>query len=463
MYDREVWQKIFGANQSNDRKVQHQAHHAIETLRQLALYEQQSLELLLQLKGDLNIPMDDLLPKELLKIETFSEEGWITKHIAKYEVWQKIFRARESYDPELQEGAKYAIETLNQLASRDIRWKEWEKLFLQLKLNELTVQVDALCNYLISQDEISPNTLIAAGLIAKLDWQKLVKLPTRVQAKSLEEWFEKVWVVCGSALGSSAGRDPKAIFQSAYLQAKTYEVGTGFKPDLTEEIADKIHQLELLLKLRNTRSHKEVEDTLLFEAADELIQYGHDLKEIILAMLSSNIQDPAYYGAARLSARFQWDEAIDLLIKRLNSHGSVRRKSAQKALIDISKAAVPALIRALSDEDRDICRKAAIVLGNIGPAAQDAVPALIKTLSHWHMSVRAQAAWALGQIGDTAAMDALIKVIKSDKNSKVRRHAVVAISKIDTSIAVNALLPALEDDDRYVRFHAARALNGNLI
>lgn len=156
-------------------------------------------------------------------------------------------------------------------------------------LNESTFQMDALCDYLISQDEINPDTLIVASLIAKLDWQKLVKLPTTIQAESLEEWFKKVWVVCGTALGSSSGRNPKAIFQNAYLHAKTFKVGAGFKPARTEEIADKIHQLELLLKLRNTKSHKEVEDAPLFEAADELIRYGHDLKGIVLAMLNSNI------------------------------------------------------------------------------------------------------------------------------------------------------------------------------
>ena len=53
----------------------------------------------------------------------------------------------------------------------------------------------------------------------------------------------------GSALGSSAGRDPKPIFENACLRAKT------FKAD-AKETADKVGQLELLLKLRNGKSYK---------------------------------------------------------------------------------------------------------------------------------------------------------------------------------------------------------------
>jgi hypothetical protein len=52
VYDREVWQRIFEARNSDDPRVRHQASHAIDTLLQRAPHDQRSLQLLLKLKRD---------------------------------------------------------------------------------------------------------------------------------------------------------------------------------------------------------------------------------------------------------------------------------------------------------------------------------------------------------------------------------------------------------------------------
>jgi len=225
---------------------------------------------------------------------------------------------------------------------------------------EFSNQVDALCDYLISQREITPNTTGVARLIATLDWQTLETLPTRIQAPSLQEWFAHMWVICGSALCLTLtwGYKPEPILENAHIQAKTY-------PASEEEVADKIHQLKLLLKLRNTQSYKKVEDAPLFQTADELIQYGHDLRGIVLSMLVSQHPYTAC-GAIRLLTRLWWDDCIDILIQQLDASKS-RRKSALKALVDIGTPAVEPLMDAIKmDRNRRIVIRSMEALGQIG-------------------------------------------------------------------------------------------------
>lgn len=242
----------------------------------------------------------------------------------------------------------------------------WENKTMQLwTIRELSKEVNALCDYLISQDEVNQNTTGIVRLLATLDWQMFEKLPTRIQTASLQEWFAHVWVVCGSALCLKWKHKPEPIFENAYLQAKKYEVGAGLKHATTEEVADKIHQLKLLFSLRNTQPHKRLEDAPLFQAADELIQYGHDLRGIVLAMLESEHPHVAC-GAVRFLTRLWWDDCIELLIQQLDASKS-RRKTALKALVDIGIPAVEPLMEAINTSgNRRIIVKSTEALGRLG-------------------------------------------------------------------------------------------------
>jgi len=71
VYDHEAWQKIFRARERGTPDVRHQADHAIETLRQRALGDSRSWELVVHLKQDVNQPTGDPFPDELSKIEPF--------------------------------------------------------------------------------------------------------------------------------------------------------------------------------------------------------------------------------------------------------------------------------------------------------------------------------------------------------------------------------------------------------
>jgi hypothetical protein len=329
-----------------------------------------------------------------------------------------------------------------------------------------TLKADALCGYLISQGGINQNTILVAHIIREVDWDAFVNLPKRIEASSLKEWFEKVWLVCGLALCLS---HPEPIFESAYLQAKMYETNESEpgkqvrKKASKEEVTEVIHQLELLLKLRNTQSYKKVQDVALFEVAEALIQYGHDLRGALKAMLSSEHSNPAYYGATRLLTRF-WDEAINLLIEGIGV-SSPRSKSALNALVEIGSPAVPVLCQALNNKDwsslgpwKENYIRTQIVwtLGAIGDSA--ALDALIKALKHENWNIRAEAAWALGQIGDITTLPALEEVLKKEKKRKVRQQAIAALGQIGTLAAVEILSKALSDENQHVRLHAEEAL-----
>ncbi|MFH1830342.1 MAG: HEAT repeat domain-containing protein [Pseudomonadota bacterium] len=130
------------------------------------------------------------------------------------------------------------------------------------------------------------------------------------------------------------------------------------------------------------------------------------------------------------------------------------RSDAAYALSKIgpgAKAAIPALIVALKDQNENVRIDASIALGEIGPAA---VPALIEMLKDPNWLVRSAAAFALGEIGPgaKAAFPALIATLK---DKEVDRRAVQALVQIGPA-AVPALFAALKDKD--VRSFAASVL-----
>jgi HEAT repeat protein/PBS lyase HEAT-like repeat-containing protein len=122
--------------------------------------------------------------------------------------------------------------------------------------------------------------------------------------------------------------------------------------------------------------------------------------------------------------------------------GSLRR---QTAAVD---QAVPGLIDALEDGNRDVRFHAVLALIGIGPTASNAVPALRKTFTRARLFLtndlflRAAAARALGHIGASAA-GALpdLRAALLDQNAYLRGQAAVAVWRIDGDL--NTALPIL--------------------
>jgi bilin biosynthesis protein len=192
----------------------------------------------------------------------------------------------------------------------------------------------------------------------------------------------------------------------------------------------------------------------------------HD--EELLADLVERLGDPR--GIVRLRVATTLGEigepATPFLIAALTNHPNVTvRRAAGKTLTIIADPiAVPALVQALlTDEDTVVKGSAVGALARMGEAA---VPVLIKILSEAEQpeSTKGHAAWALSFIG-SEARSSLYREIDSDSPT-VRAAVVSAITKIaqenpTENIAFELLIKSLTDPEAMVRCEAAAAL-GNL-
>ena len=159
--------------------------------------------------------------------------------------------------------------------------------------------------------------------------------------------------------------------------------------------------------------------------------------------------------------------AVPTLNQALHSTSDARREYAGYALSLTGAPAVPTLIDALQATDDTVRASAAYALADMGTAAQEALPALTRAAQDASQSVRRHATEGLGLIGQlvSEAMDLseTVQVLTdglSDNHFAVRDNAARALAKLGTLAepAIPALVAQLEDEDRYVRFHAALAL-----
>ena len=149
----------------------------------------------------------------------------------------------------------------------------------------------------------------------------------------------------------------------------------------------------------------------------------------------------------------QWQEQTVGLVSGLNLP---QFYIVERLRVGRSKAAIPALIKALEDSDWNVRRSATDTLGKIGSEA--AIPALLQALEDSDWNVRRSAADTLGKIGSEAAIPALLQALE-DSDWKVRKNAANALRKIGSEAVISALLQALEDSSSDVRGSAVSALN----
>ena len=122
--------------------------------------------------------------------------------------------------------------------------------------------------------------------------------------------------------------------------------------------------------------------------------------------------------------------------------------------------AIPALIAAMKDQDADVRRAVLDALGAIQQNDSVVIPAIAAALQDESEDVRAAAAAALGKFGLPAAQTApaLVAALKDD-NADVRVNAVKSLAAIATHKSVEAdLRLVLTDRDTRVRHAAAEAL-----
>ncbi len=149
--------------------------------------------------------------------------------------------------------------------------------------------------------------------------------------------------------------------------------------------------------------------------------------------------------------------AVPALVKALSDESQIVGEVAGKALGRIGQPAVPALIEKLSDKEAQVRRYAAFALGEVGEPAKEAGPVLMKLLADKDEYVRSEAARALGNIGESSATSELIQKLK-EKSPRVRAKSAEARGKFGNPRAVPALIDALNDEDATVRKETAKAL-----
>jgi HEAT repeat protein len=137
----------------------------------------------------------------------------------------------------------------------------------------------------------------------------------------------------------------------------------------------------------------------------------------------------------------------------------VKNTEAEDSLVRFGAAAVPYLIEALKDPEKENRRIAVYLLWMMGPPAAEAVPALIRALKDTDDSVRENALFALGSMGSRAkaAVPLLAGAIYTAPANQYR-GILATLGRIGPP-ALSRLLEAMETDDLDVRVEALEALH----
>ena len=116
---------------------------------------------------------------------------------------------------------------------------------------------------------------------------------------------------------------------------------------------------------------------------------------------------------------------------------------------------IRSLIALLDHGNFDIQWHAADALGMMGA---ETTPSLIHALNHPSINTRLGAIEALGAIRDSHSIGPLATLLASDESSELRWAAALALGEIGDAKSVPHLIKSLHDDERYVRYGAAKAL-----
>jgi HEAT repeat protein len=133
-----------------------------------------------------------------------------------------------------------------------------------------------------------------------------------------------------------------------------------------------------------------------------------------------------------------------------------------------ARAAVPALVDRITDEDHEVAWAAFEAIGAIGPGAEQAVPALIKYVQTRSGRLRVSAVYALWCIGARArdAVPTLVSVLRDFRRDKqerddLRLYCLFALYRIGPAAqpAVPVLVDLLRDNSEDLRVEHSSALN----
>jgi hypothetical protein len=166
------------------------------------------------------------------------------------------------------------------------------------------------------------------------------------------------------------------------------------------------------------------------KAAIGLCDLGLEPREVVPALaacLSSRTNMPVRSPAGTVDHKpiilegddaVRYSAAMALVAYSSSVHSD---KSKNHDYRETMRAALPVLVKALSDEDWHVAMLAAVALGYAALEPDVAVPALVKCLNHPQPYVRDSAIRALGDFGEAAraAVPELAKLAQSDPGGYV--------------------------------------------
>jgi HEAT repeat protein len=203
-------------------------------------------------------------------------------------------------------------------------------------------------------------------------------------------------------------------------------------------------------------------------AARALLKFSQDARPVLsdLRAALKDRSDDAAAVAQEVLARLG-DDGRAALAASLGEKDCPLRALIVERLEDLgqhSKAIVPALEKALNDEDASVRYAAARALLRIDhpTGVRLGVPVLARLAADKNYEYREYVIESLGELGPEAreSVPTLIEIVKSPEKTKYRRRAVDALGQIGpaASSAVPALIAVLSNDKDRVQDHAVIAL-----
>lgn len=146
----------------------------------------------------------------------------------------------------------------------------------------------------------------------------------------------------------------------------------------------------------------------------------------------------------------QRDDAVPLLVLAIQDERHFVRLSAATALSEIGDNAVSSVSKLLIHNDEDVRSWAIAILCSMGESASEAVPLLKPILNDEKSTIAEIAAVALAQIGGNDVAQIFVENI-GHRNKAIRMQSASFLGSVASSIAVPALITALNDSDAEIR------------
>jgi len=190
-------------------------------------------------------------------------------------------------------------------------------------------------------------------------------------------------------------------------------------------------------------------------AVEALTGFGAQAVPLLDQSLSSG-EEHAKEGVAEALSQMGEVGIAALIAALKHKDMAVRRAAAKGLAVSRSPDAVTGLVFVLGDEHAEVGKAAVASLVQIGAPG---LPAILRALTNDNERAAANAAAILGQIADIRATEALITAARTGKKL-VRQAAARSLGQIRSESAIPVLIEKLQDgdEDMDVRSHAALGL-----